>query len=69
MIVTAGTSQPFSPSDPAPVGAPGARPEPGEGEAAEAEETRLPSAQEVAERVYRLFCQDLRQMRERQGRW
>lgn len=31
-------------------------------------ETSLPSAQEVADRVYRLFCQELRRGRERRGR-
>jgi hypothetical protein len=67
MIATVGTSQPSLPSGPA--NTPGTQPEPDEGEATGAEEARLPSAQEVAERVYRLFCQDLRQMRERQGRW
>ncbi len=66
MIATAGTSQPSHPSNPADT--PGVQPVPGEGEAIGAEEVRLPSAQEVAERVYRLFCQDLRQIRERQGR-
>jgi hypothetical protein len=29
----------------------------------------LPSAEAVAERVYRLFCRDLRLERERGGRW
>ena len=67
MIATGSTSQPSLPSGP--TDTPGAQPEPDEGEAAGAEEAHLPSAQEVAERVYRLFCQDLRQIRERQGRW
>jgi len=67
MIAAAGTSQ-LSLSSGA-ADAPDTQPRPGEGEAIGAEETRLPSAQEVAERVYRLFCQDLRQIRERQGRW
>jgi ribosomal protein L19E len=67
MIATAGTSQPSLSSNAADM--PGAQIEPGEGETAGAEEARLPSAQEVAEHVYRLLCQDLRQMRERQGRW
>ena len=67
MIATVGTSQPSLSSNAA--DAPDARLEPGEGKAARAEEATLPSAQEVAERVYHLFCQDLRQMRERQGRW
>ena len=31
-------------------------------------ETSLPSAEEVARRVYELFCQDLRRDRERRGR-
>ncbi len=67
MIATVGTSQPSLPSGPADT--PDARPGPSEDEAAGTEAAHLPSAQEVAERVYRLFCQDLRQMRERQGRW
>ena len=71
MIATVGTSQPSLSSGPEDT--PGTQPEPDEaavqGGAAGAEEARLPSAQEVAERVYRLFCQDLRQIRERQGRW
>ncbi len=67
MIATSGISQPVPPSGAA--AAPDARPGSSEDEATGAEEARLPSAQEVAERVYRLFCQDLRQMRERQGRW
>ena len=71
MIATAGTNQPSLSSSAADT--PDAQLEPGEaaspGEAAGAEEAHLPSAEEVAERVYRLFCQDLRQMRERQGRW
>ncbi len=67
MIATTDTSQPSPPSGSADM--PGAQPGADEGRAASAEEARLPSAQEVAERVYRLFCQDLRQMRERQGRW
>ncbi len=67
MIATSGISQPVPPSGPA--AAPDARTGSSEDEAAGAEEARLPSVQEVAERVYRLFCQDLRQMRERQGRW
>ena len=32
-------------------------------------ETSPPSPQEIADRVYHLFCQDLRRERERQGRW
>ncbi len=71
MIATAGTSQPSLSSGAS--AAPDAQPGPGEaasqGGAAGAEEATLPSAQEVAERVYRLLCQDLRQIRERQGRW
>ncbi len=71
MIATSGISQPVPPSGPA--AAPDAQPGPGEAaaqaEAAGPEEVHSPSAQEVAERVYRLFCQDLRQIRERQGRW
>ena len=67
MIATADTSQAPLPSSPADTS--GAQPGPGEGETIGAEGARLPSAQEVAERVYRLFCQDLRQIRERQGRW
>ncbi len=71
MIATAGTSQPSLSSGAADM--PDAQPGPDEaasqGGAADAEEAPLPSAQEVAERVYRLFCQDLRQIRERQGRW
>ncbi len=71
MIATAGTNQPSPASGAADT--PGPQFEPGEavspGGAAGAEEAHLPLAQEVAERVYRLFCQDLRQIRERQGRW
>ncbi len=67
MIATADISQSSLP--PGPVETQGAQPEPDEGEATGTEKAHLPSAQEVAERVYRLFCQDLRQMRERQGRW
>ena len=71
MIATVGTSQPLL--SPSVADTPDAQLEPGEaasqGRAAGAEEAHLPSAQEVAERVYRLFCQDLRQTRERQGRW
>lgn len=32
-------------------------------------ETILPTPEEIAERVYRLFCRDLRQEHERRGRW
>ena len=32
-------------------------------------QTVPPSAEEVAQRVYDLFCQDLRRDRERRGRW
>jgi hypothetical protein len=32
-------------------------------------ETPSPSPKEIADRVYRLFCQDLRRDRERRGRW
>ena len=32
-------------------------------------ETDMPSLEEIAERVYRLFYQELRQERERRGRW
>ena len=71
MIATVGTSQPTLSSGQA--NAPDAQPGPGEAAAqavaAGPEEVHSPSAQEVAERVYRLFCQDLRQIRERQGRW
>ena len=68
MIATVDISQPSLSSSAA--NTPDAQREPGEdGAAAGAEESHLPSAQEVAERVYRLFCQDLRQIRERQGRW
>ncbi len=74
MIATAGTNQP----SPAPSAADTPATQPGsdqalsqasQGGTAGAEEAHSPSAEEVAERVYRLFCQDLRQMRERQGRW
>ncbi len=82
MITTMGTSQPFLSLSlslsPNPTNTPGTQFGPdgaGSDEAASqdgadgAEEADSPSAEEVAERVYRLFCQDLRQMRERQGRW
>ena len=76
MIATAGTNQPsLAPSAAnTPAAQPGSDQAPSQGGAAQggtagAEEAHLPSAEEVAERVYRLFCQDLRQMRERQGRW
>jgi hypothetical protein len=32
-------------------------------------EKRPPSPEEVAERVYHLFCQELRRERERRGHW
>ena len=32
-------------------------------------EAGTPSVQDVAERVYRIFCQNLRLERERRGRW
>ncbi len=32
-------------------------------------ETPLPSPEDVAERVYRIFCENLRQERERRGHW
>ncbi len=79
MIATAGTNQP----SPAPSAADTPAAQSGsdqassapsqsgtaQGGTAGAEGAHSPSAEEVAERVYRLFCQDLRQMRERQGRW
>ncbi len=57
---------PDGPSAAAPASASG----PGTGQAAAGaieRETPTPSAEEVAERVYRLFCQELRQERERRG--
>ena len=43
-------------------------PAPAPGQAGE-RETSHPSAEEVADHVYRLFCQDWRRGRERQGGW
>ncbi len=74
MIATASTNQPslaHSAAD-TPAAQPGsdqAPSAPSQGGTAGAEGAHPPSAEEVAERVYRLFCQDLRQMRERQGLW
>ncbi len=71
MIATAGTNQSsLAPSAAdTPAAQPGSDGAPSQSGTAGVEEAHLPSAEEVAERVYHLFCQDLRQMRERQGHW